>query len=150
MSVARTRGGAAAERAAWAKLQMLTATDNELINLDNATCSHEVDEAWIHSKIRGHEHGIAKLLAKQIRDVFCGVSRVRADATAAPGSLALSLVDVTIDLSALPSFHNPLLLLQFAGWLRLRPKVEVLTLRQALITARGVDLLQLAAHLLLV
>jgi len=134
----------AAESVAEAKLRMLTSTDEELIDLDNARCSSDADEVWIRSKIRGHERKITLLVVKHIRDVFCGVNQVRDDATVAPGSLNLSLVDTTIDLSSRPRFESPLLLLQFAGWLRLLPRVVHLTVSPRQMTERGIHLLQTA------
>ena len=122
----RTEGFcAAAERVALAKLMVLRADDGELIDLDSASCSTDEDTQRIRAEIRGSEGEITRLVVGLIRDVLCGIARVPANAQVAPGSLALPLTESTIDLSTLCNLaDSPLLELEFAQWLRLRPRVQ--------------------------
>ena len=131
----------AARRVAEAKLVVLEMPDAELIDLDCARCVSAEDERMIRAAMSGHEPAICQLVVGLLRDAFCGVSQVPADAEIAPGGLALSLVDSTIDLrERLSLSSDPLLLLQFVGWMRLRPKVETLYL--SAMTARAHALLK--------
>ena len=112
-----------------AKLLVLESSDTELVDLDNATCSYAEDERRIRVLMRGHEQLVSKLVVGLLRDAFCGISRVPKDAEVAPGALGLSLVESRMDLREHTRLaQDPLLLLQFVGWLRLRPKVETLHL----------------------
>ena len=117
---------AAAERVARAKLEVLAASKKDLIDLKNATCFSPADERAIREAIAGHEDEITTLVVSLIQKAVCGI-KVNAEAQqVAPGSLQLSLVERVIDVSALPSFESALILLQFATWLLLSPKVEQL------------------------
>ena len=131
----------AAEKVAEAKLLVLESSDSELVDLDNATCSYAEDERRIRDLMRGHEQLVSKLVVGLLRDAFCGISRVPKDAEVAPGALGLSLVESRMDLREHTRLaQDPLLLLQFVGWLRLRPKVE--TLHLSAMTARAFALLK--------
>lgn len=136
---------ATAERVATAKLDVLTAPDSDLIDLEQAECSWDGDRVMICDAIKGCEAAIRTLVVSLIRDVVCGVGYVPKDATVAPGSLALSLVEPIVDLSLAHTFKDdPLRLLQFAGWLRLRPHVEELTIDVCQITPKGSQIFQQA------
>jgi len=138
---------AAAEEMAAAKLKVIESPDGALIDLEEATCSFEKDAMAIFEAINGCEEQIATVVVGLVRDVFCGVGDVPASATHAPGSLNLSLVDHEVDLSKMPSLEgSPLLLLQFTGWLRLRPRVQTLLVAPAQLTSDGVRVLRNAVE----
>ena len=135
----------AAERVAATKLEILRKPDAELIDLGNAQCTVKADGAMIRGKIRSSEGEVTRLVVGLIRDNVCGIGGVSADARRSPGSLALSLEETVLDLGKMPSFEgSPLLLLQFAGWLRLRPKVQQLTVPASHISPDGTALLRQA------
>jgi len=103
----------------------------------------KTDAELILNHIGGHEGDITTLIVGLILDNVCGISAVPAGALVAPGSLQLPLYEPIVDLSTSPSLEGSYLLaLQFAGWLRLRPKVAVLTVSPSQLTMRGRMILQ--------
>jgi len=136
----------AAETLAAAKIEILNSDNVDLINFELSKCSFKSDEDAICEAINGCEEQIEALVCSLVRDCFCGVSHVTmASASHAPGSLQLSVVDNTVDLSRMQSLEgSPLLMLQFIGWLRLRPKVQTLLVEPAQLTSEGVQQLRLA------
>lgn len=114
----------AQERVAQAKLDVLAADDDDLIDISKADCSFDGDRQMIMQAVQGKEDKVRELIVSLLRDCVCGVSQVPRGEMTAPGSLGLSLTDMTVDLTRLADLNaSSLLQLQFAGWLRLRPKV---------------------------
>ena len=137
----------AAEDVAEAKLTVLQESDADLIDLAAAKCSYASDEVMIRAEIDGNEKEIMQSVVGLIRDVLCGVQEAKGGEPQpnAPGSLALPLNDPTVDLSTKPRLgDSPLYEMQFAGWLRLRPKVEQLIVGRDQLTARAKDMLRTA------
>ena len=137
----------AAEDVAEAKLSVLQESDADLIDLAAAKCSYASDEVMIRAEIDGNETEIMRSVVGLIRDVLCGVQEAKGGEPQphAPGSLALPLDETTVDLSTKPRFSDsPLYEMQFAGWLRLRPKVEHLIVGRGQLTARAEEMLQTA------
>ena len=116
---------AAEDSVAAAKIRILRSTEAELLNLKEATCSSIHDVTTIREAIAGFEGDISKLVVGLIRDRICDVGDISPDTQKALEVLQLSLDEPTVDLGAARSFaDSPLLLLHFATWLRLRPKLE--------------------------
>ena len=140
---------AAAEDVAEAKLDVLQESDTDLIDLESAQCSFKSDEDMIRGVIEGNEQKIMRIVVGLIRDVLCGVQDAKTGEPQpyAPGTLALPLNDAVVDLSAKPSFKSsPLYELQFAGWLRLQPKLERLVVCQGQMTERVEKMLDVAVE----
>ena len=129
---------------AQAKLDVLNATDAQLLDLSQAHCSFQDDESMIREVIEGCEGEIVQLVVGLIRSAVCGVGRVAAGEGVAPRSLGLSLVDESVDVTRLPKLDGPLFLLQFARWLRLRPQVRRLRVCASTLDVRGTQLLRSA------
>ena len=135
----------AAQGVAARKLEVLQMPASEVIDLSKAKCSQPQDEEMIREKIADDEEEISKLVVNLIFKTMCSVSHVDADkareapgSLKAPGSLSLSLVDEQVDLSSLPGYDgSPLLVLQVAGWLQLRPEVRVLLVSSSVILDIG-------------
>ena len=137
----------AAEDVAEAKLTVLQEPDADLIDLASAKCSYLSDEVMIRGEIDGNEKKIMRSVVGLIRDVLCGVQEAKGGEPQphAPGSLALPLDEPTVDLSTKPRLgDSPLYEMQFAGWLRLCPKVKHLIVGRDQLTARAEEMLRTA------
>jgi hypothetical protein len=123
---------------------VLASPDAELIDLARAQCSHPPDAVMIREAISGHDEEVTRLVVGLIRDNVCGVGAVPEGAYSAPGSLALPLRDSVVDLSTTDFSSSRLRLLQLAGWLRLRPKVQRLVVSATPLSGQGIALLRSA------
>ena len=132
----------AEEEVAKVKLEVLLSRHISLIDLDKATCSFEEDRRRILQCIRGYESNIVDLVVNLMFDLLCGITRPWCEQVA-PGSLRLPLDEPIIDL-CIVDLDSPLVLLQLAGWLRLRPNVEKLVLRAPELTEQFLTLIERA------
>lgn len=124
----------AQQQVAAAKLDVLLAKDEDLIDLAKAECFSEADKAMIRAAVKGEETGIVALIARLMREVVCGTPRDEVSWPTQGEAIDLSGIDL----------QSPPLLLDFAAWLRQRPVVKQLTLCHKDLSAQGCSILRCA------